>query len=108
MVNQQLNLLMNTMLHPQSGPTQTVNLSAGGAAFQAKEAIDLGKRIKLKLIFHPSLQGFIWSARIIMCRYLPKKDSEYPYRWAVKFFELPTDDEQWLQQHIIRQQVKPL
>ena len=101
---QKLQQLANHLFEAYSRDSQEVNISAGGVAFHAKEALADNTRLKLKIVLPHTLQGFICSARVVLCRHLPKRDAERPYRISVKFTELSEQYEQLLQRYILQQQ----
>lgn len=100
-----INALGHALSASSFGEMATINLSIGGLAFPANEPIEENTRLKIKCIFPKTGLGFVATASVVLCRHLPKRDSENPYLISGKFFDLSTTDEHIIQRHILQAQI---
>lgn len=108
LLNEKLTLLLGAELRhaedDESGlQLQSVNLSAGGLAFDVDEWIKVGERLLVELIFYPEGEAFSAIVRVIT------SDSvSGGYRLGTDFDGLPESDRERLIRHILSIQSQQL
>ncbi|MFC1684635.1 PilZ domain-containing protein [Pseudomonadota bacterium] len=81
---------------------QRVNISAGGLAVSAKEAIAPGTLVEIKLMLMPAMTGIITYGEIIACE--KSGDKEQPYQVRIDFTYIREADRELLIRHMLRRQ----
>ncbi|MDX1799961.1 MAG: PilZ domain-containing protein [Marinobacter sp.] len=108
LLNEKLTLLLGAELaHAEDDESglqlQSVNLSAGGLAFDVDEWIKVGERLLVELIFYPEGEAFSAIVRVIT------SDSvSGGYRLGTDFDGLPESDRERLIRHILSIQSQQL
>lgn len=89
-------------------PVRAVNLSAAGIRFEAKDGLDPGRVLELRLLLLPSCVGVSAVGTVVRCDDAAPGGSRLPYRIAVDFDYLRDDDRELLVQHVVRRQTEQL
>lgn len=106
MVNDKLDMLARAMSLAESdmakSPTQSICLSAGGIAFDARAPLPLGVRLRLTLVLFPSLVHIVALALVVRDR--PSCNEKSKQRVAVEFTDITEEDRELLIQHIVQRE----
>lgn len=94
-------LLAKFVLRADERETQTVNISAGGIAFNTNEALAVNSLVKVKTILLPTYDCILATAVVVGC-----KQEEDSFRISSKFLQLADVDEQKIIRHIYSLQLK--
>lgn len=95
-------LLQNSDIAEQ--PTNHVNLSASGVAFQTAESLEVGSQLELKLLLFPSFTGVLTFAEVVGCEPLSESDEHFTHSVRVNFNHLREADRDVIIRHVIRKQ----
>lgn len=106
LLNHKVELIMQSILLSGSKPKSQVNISAGGLGFHFETMISVETTLRIKLVFHPSMQALISIGEVVACVYEPDVSAESPYRIAVEFKEISDTDQQLIMQHIYSKQAE--
>ncbi len=87
-------------------PRYHVNLSAGGMAFPASEALHIGALLELNIILLPEMSGMMLQAKIMRISHFD--DPKYPYRIAVAFQNVNPQYTDIIIKHVLNRQTEYL
>lgn len=83
---------------------RSVNLSAGGLAMDAPEALAVGDRVEIKLLLLPSYTGVLAYGEVVGVEPAEQPDDGYPYHVRINFTLIRGSDQDALIRHILRRQ----
>lgn len=108
LLNRKLDLLLNELFLSEQTTKHKVNLSLGGIAFFAKEALPIGCRVKMKLVLKPSFDILLCQAEVVRVdRYLDL--SPIPLiKVSAQFLDLSEQEEKLLSRHVMYRQTELL
>lgn len=86
-------------------PNRRVNLSAGGVAFYSDEPIAPESLIALTLKLFPSHREITTYGPVVYCRHEPETNPDAPYRVAVNFAFMRSQDRESLVNHVLGRQL---
>ncbi len=84
-------------------PARPVNLSAGGLAVRAAEAVAEGATLEIKMLLLPSFTGILTYGSVVACEPMDD-DDEYGYCLRVDFSHMRDVDRDALIRHLLRRQ----
>jgi c-di-GMP-binding flagellar brake protein YcgR len=87
---------------------QSVNLSATGIAFHAREGPEMGSILELKLLLLPSYTGILTYGELVGCGQVAEEDPEFPHQMRVNFSHMREADRDVLIRHVIQRQTVEL
>lgn len=83
--------------------TLQANISAGGIAFTADEALLAGDRLMLRILLLSSLTTISVCAEVVYCKPSnPYEDNRYPFTIGARFVNLSDTDSELLRRHVER------
>ncbi|MCF6281023.1 MAG: PilZ domain-containing protein [Candidatus Polarisedimenticolaceae bacterium] len=107
-LDEKIEILAQTYISKNSDlveqPTQVVNLSAGGIAFEVEEPVTLQIPLEVKLLLFPTYTGILIYGRVISC----DASKEGGYQIRVDFEFIRDNDRDALIRHILRKQGESL
>jgi len=86
-----------------TSPTQNVNLSGGGIAFDVDQEILIGSILEIKLILFPEYTGILTYGTIVQSS-KNNASSGAPWRVAVNFSSIRESDRDLIIRHVLHQQ----
>lgn len=98
--------LLAQELEPGDQPTQHVNLSAGGVAFDVERPLPEGQLLELRLVLLPAFTGIMTHARVVHCQRLADSSSAFRHRVAVEFHTLRDEDRDIIASHVFQRQAE--
>jgi c-di-GMP-binding flagellar brake protein YcgR len=89
-------------------PARAVNLSAGGMALHAKEQLEAGSILEIRMLLLPSYTGIVTYGTLVDCSELSREegDNEYPYLLRVDFSFMRDTERDALIRHILQKQAE--
>ncbi len=105
-LNQKLEMLAEVALRHELDldrlPLREVNISAGGLSFEARNPIEPGRILRLRLLLEPSGIGIETFARVVYCRPLQSAlNRGLGYRVGVEFKHLREEDADLIIRHVL-------
>lgn len=89
-------------------PTNSVNISASGMAFDWENPIEKGTTVELKMVLIPSLIAVVTYGNVVYCKQI-KSGSEQPqYHIAVDFLADREQDREVLIRHVVKRQMQQI
>jgi hypothetical protein len=111
-IDHKLNMIAQLFVSEEMGleerPSREVTLSAGGVAFYAQEAIEVGSLLELRMVLFPTLVGILTISRVISCKREGGGDSRFPWQVAVEYEHLREADRELLVRHIMVKETEQL
>ncbi len=106
-IDQKIEMLGRAISAKDSGitdqPARPVNLSAGGLAVRAAEAVEEGATLEIKMLLLPSFTGILTYGSVVACEPMDD-DEEYAYCLRVDFSHMRDVDRDALIRHLLRRQ----
>ncbi len=106
-IDQKIEMLGRAISAKDSGitdqPARPVNLSAGGLAVRAAEAVEEGATLEIKMLLLPSFTGILTYGSVVACEPMDD-DDEYGYCLRVDFSHMRDVDRDALIRHLLRRQ----
>ncbi len=110
-IDQKIEMLGRAISAKDSGitdqPARSVNLSAGGLAVRAAEAVAEGATLEIKMLLLPSFTGILTYGSVVACEPMDG-DEEYGYCLRVDFSHMRDVDRDALIRHLLRRQADSL
>jgi hypothetical protein len=85
-------------------PAQAANLSATGMAFHARERIEPGSLLEMRLVLLPSFIGMLIYAEVVGCEEMESSEGDYRHTLRVNFNHMRESDKDVLIRHVIKRQ----
>lgn len=106
LLDSKINVLSSLVVERASGGMMKVNISTGGIGFAQEQEFAMNTIVYFKLTIPPQNYTVITKARVVNCRYLPKKNAAKPFYIGFQFIDLDKTDERFLNKHILDKQIE--
>lgn len=85
-------------------PAKAVNLSASGISFDAKEPLEEGSLLEIKLLLLPDYVGMLIFGEVVACEHRPAHEPDARCCTRVNFTHLREEDQDVLIRHVLQRQ----
>ena len=107
-LNKKIDTLMRLLATSEddmpSYPTDRVNLSASGLAFDAPAQVPVGSTLEIKLLIFPSFVCFLSLGKVVRCSRENTEERDFPYRIAVDFTHIREGAREILVKHVLQKE----
>jgi len=111
-IDQKLNMITQLFVSEEMDTdkqsTREVSLSAGGVAFRAQHALEVGSLLELRMVLFPALVGIVTISRVVTCSRLEDGNNRFPWQIAVAYEHLREADRELLVRHIMAKETEQL